>query len=643
MAILILLAGFICLFFSIGILIKSAKNKKELVLDTVLVFCGLVVLITELLSLFDALNYQTILLSWTVVSGLNLLYLCAKQATVKAFYSNLKLELKDVYQKVKAIKLYEKCLLFSVLIILLLVFVQGIIYPPNNADSITYHLGRIPSWISHQSVEHYPTGVIRQIYQPPFAEYVIMHFNILTRTDLLSGTVQYSFLLFTVVALVGIIETFGLSISYRVLGIFLALTIPEVVLQASSTQNDLVVSFFVILSFYFAIKSIKEFTIHNAFFFGLAVGLGILTKATAYIYILPVILIFGVTMLTKVFASKNYKYLWYSLFAAFVFLVLNTGFYYRNYQLTSNLLGVDKKEYSAYSNEKMNGELLLSSMIKNAGNHVGLLHLKPLSVITAKSILKLHQFMGIDINDPANNYFRDIPYSTLYFPAHQDLAPNFIQLILILISLSVIIIQMLKGKTDLLVRLLLLTILFQWTLFCFYLKYQPYHTRLHTPMFLLSVPLICYAVSIVSKNFKTLLYALTPVIFGYALMIVFSNMNMPYNNTMVKSRYQKYFISKFFLYDEYSAVNKATKAAGYKNIGLIMEDEAWEYALFTDCYSHPVNPVYIRVNNFTKNSKTTSAQVDCIITSVKNEPYLDYKGKRFYNQDTKNKFIHLYR
>lgn len=643
MAILLLLTCFALLFFSIGICKKNAAKKKELVLNTVLIFCGLIVLITELLSLFNALNFRTILFSWLLFNGLNLLYLYLKKDRVKVFYNTLKVELNETYLSIKARKPYERFLLISVLIILLLVFVQSIIYPPNNADSMTYHLARIPSWISHQSVAHYPSGVVRQIYQPPFAEYVIMHFNILSRTDLFSGMVQFSFLLFSIVALLAITETFCLSISYKILAIFLVLTIPEVVLQAGSTQNDLVVSFFVIVSFYFAIKSIKEFNVKNASYFGLAVGLGILTKATAYMYIFPIILIFGITVLIRLFSTKNYNYIWYSLLAAFIFLLINFNFYYRNYKLTSNLLGVDSKEYNSYSNEKMNAKLLASSIIKNVGNHVGLLHLKPLSVVTANSIKKLHKLAGININDPANNYFQDIPYNTLYFPAHQDLAPNFIHLILITISIITIIVQIFKGRANLVVKILALTVIFQGIFFCFYLKYQPYHTRLHTPMFLLSVPLICYSISIINNSYKKLFYGLTPAIWAYALMIVFSNMNMPYNSTITESRYQKYFISKVFLYDEYNLINKAIKEAGYKKIGLIMEDEAWEYTLFTDCYKNAIAPVYLNVNNYTKNSKTTSNQVDCIVTSVKNEPFLDYKGKRFYNQNLKNRFIHLYR
>ena len=644
MAIIILLFCFITLFFSTGIFINSATSKKELILHTTLIFSGLVVLITEILSLFSAINYQTILFSWTVITLINLLYLYWKKEAFIKFYVNLKRQINETYKHLKAIKLYEKCLLFSVFIILLLVFVQGVIYPPNNWDSMNYHLARIPSWISHQSVAHFPTGAIRQIYQPPFAEYVILHFNILNRADYFSSTGQFLFLLFTIVGLVAIIERFGLNASAKILTVFLALTIPEVVLQATSTQNDIVVAFSVVAAFYFALKSIRNFSLKNAFFFGLTVGIGILTKGTAYVYMPAILLIYGITVLLILFRSKNYKYALYAVFTGIIFLSINVGFYCRNYQLTSNLLGVDQKEYGTYSNEKMNGKLLILSMVKNAGNHMGLFHLKPLSVISAKAIVKLHQMIGVDINDPATNYYKD-KYDTLYNPDHEDAAPNFIHFVLITIALIVIIVKSFKQKIPLAVKLLVFTVLFQGVFFSFYLKYQPFHTRLQTSLFLLSVPLISYAVHLLNVNFKKLFYWSTSFIFGYAFMIVLGNLNHPYNKAIKQSRYQKYFMAKPWLYNEYNGVTQQVQNLNYQNIGLIMGDgdADFEYAIFTNCYSKLLNPVYINVNNYTKFSKPESLKVDCILATAVNNAYIDYQGKRFYNQDPKNKFIYLYR
>ena len=42
---------------------------------------------------------------------------------------------------------------------------------PNNWDSMTYHLTRVEHWMQRQTVIHYATNNVRQVSQPPLAEY----------------------------------------------------------------------------------------------------------------------------------------------------------------------------------------------------------------------------------------------------------------------------------------------------------------------------------------------------------------------------------------------------------------------------------------------------------------------------------------
>ena len=56
--------------------------------------------------------------------------------------------------------------------------------PPNNYDSMTYHLGRVVHWIQNHSVQHYPTNIDRQLFMPPWAEFAITHFYLLSTDDL---------------------------------------------------------------------------------------------------------------------------------------------------------------------------------------------------------------------------------------------------------------------------------------------------------------------------------------------------------------------------------------------------------------------------------------------------------------------------
>ena len=298
MAIILLLISFFFILLNLRILFNQKYNSIEVLISTVLVFSTLIVLITEISSIFHILNYTTIFLFWASIILLNFYLLFIKKIIVKQIIT---MEFRKAKRKFKELNILEKISLISICCILILIFIQGIVYPPNNWDSMTYHMARIPKWISHQSVSHYPTSISRQIYQPPFSEFVIMQFNLLSHSDYFSNSVQLFFLLFSVFPILLISDLLGLKKRFKLISIILLITLPEVILQASSTQNDIVVSFFILSSIYFAVKSIKEATFLNFIFLGLCVGLSVLTKGTAYIYLAPILLIFAIPRLAKCF------------------------------------------------------------------------------------------------------------------------------------------------------------------------------------------------------------------------------------------------------------------------------------------------------------------------------------------------------
>jgi hypothetical protein len=644
MSIIILLFCFVSIFFNLGILSGLKINIKEVLIRSVLIFSTILVLITEITSAIHLLNFQFILMFWIGISMLNIVYLFSKRGKLIDFTLSLKQYIINTFY---GLNKFEKFLFFSVITILFFIFIQGIIYPPNNWDSMTYHLARITNWISHQSVAHYPTHIYRQIYQPPFSEFVIMHFNILNCGDYFSNSVQFFFLVFSLVAIVSIVELFGLSCKYKLLAIVLAVTIPEVILQASSTQNDIVVSFFILTSIYFAEKSVKEVHIKNYLFLGLSIGLGVLTKGTAYIYLAPILLIFAVVVLISLYKTKNYGYVGYSIIAVIIFIGINSGHYIRNYNLTNNILGVNKSESKMYTNEKMTPILLLSNIIKNAGLHIGPY---PINHVSYKVIKRLHSYAGIDLNNSMTNY-RNIDYCVSPdIPNDENRASNTIHFFLILLSFLLIGLDIFINKNCISkIAIYIAIIFFQAIIFCLYLKWQPWHTRLHTPLFMLSVPLICYAISLNYKYIK-IIYTVLPIIFFSAFLIVLFNYSRPFLSnrftsliSIADNRYKKYFAFRLNLYEEYNATIKNVRKSNYKYIGLILGEDDWEYPLFSQFYTKDIYPIHINVSNITKTISLNQIKLDCIIKTTENDTVIDFNGKRFYNQTNNNKTIWLYK
>lgn len=637
MAIALLVICFIAIFLSLGVSNLSVTGKKELLIISVVYFSILVVIITELLSALHQLTFWSVLISWGIIGILNLFYLYINRESLKNFYNNLK---QLIYQNIQKLSRYETVLLSGVLLILILVFAQGILYPPNNWDSMTYHMIRITSWLSHQSVEHFPTHYIPQLYQPPFAEYVVMHVDILSNSDYFSNSVQFFYLLFTITTILLIIENLGLGRQYKIIAIVLVVTIPEVILQASSTQNNILVSFFVLAAFYFSVKAIKECKLINYLLLGSIIGLAVLTKATAYLYLAPILLFLAIRVIIAFFRTINYNYLWFSLIAALIFIALNSGHYSRNYKFVHNILGVDKTESASYSNQQLNLTSLYSGVLKNAGLQLSFMYIKNVSTVADSAIHKLHSWAGLDINGPGTNY-HDITYNVPNRINSEDSAPNMIHFVFILFAFIVLLLHLFKNKPPL-VNSLLIIAFFQIILFCLYLKWQPWNTRLHIMFFLMWVPLLCYTFSI-SNLFRKVFKIATPVLFAYTLLVVLHNENRPYSNAMFQSRYQNFFVANQTIYQEYNTINNIILKSNYTNIGLNVNGDTWLYPLFSTYFKKPINPIYIRVTNPSKNLFQDDKNVDCILTTNINYKFIDYYGKRFYNQDTKNKHLFLYR
>lgn len=651
MAIITLLISFILVFFNTGILVPKETGRKEVLLCSVLVFSALIIAITELLSALHAITYTGIFAAWTIITALNMLYLYTKKQHAVLFWDKLKQRVVGVYKTLDAL---EKIFFYLTLFILLLVFVQGIIYPPNNWDSMSYHMARIPDWISHRSVMPYPTHIVRQLYQPPFAEYAIMHMDILNRSDYFSSVVQFFFLIFSAAAVVAIAKQPGLGRQYQLMVFILAATLPEALLQASGTQNDVVLCFFTLSCCYFAIKAIEQPVLKNYLFLGLSIAIGILTKATAYLYMAPVLLIFGVAFLKQIFSTKNFVVIWYSLIVILIVAAVNAPQYYRNYSVSGNMLGADKNELSMYSNEHMSPVLFLSAIEKNTGLQMGILGFNRIALTADSIIYKLNRAEHVNINDAGNNYGHSTYSTPIVGANHEDSAPNLLHFLLLIISAILICIYCIKNKKNTAILMLLLTVMLQASLICIYLKWQPWNSRLHITPFMLGMPLIGYAVTI-NRNFKNLVfYAAIPCVLLYAMLIVINNSTRPYyaliggrpgittKTPEFNPRYQNYFNNIPGEYPEYSAVNDIINKHKHRNIGLILNPTDYEYPLFATCFSAEINPVNIRVKNYTKNVAMPITVVDCIVSTTLDRPFIDYNGKRFYNQNVSNHFIHLY-
>lgn len=62
--------------------------------------------------------------------------------------------------------------------------------PPNNFDTMVYHMSRVCHWIQNRTIAPYPTHILRQLHQNPWSDWAVAHLQLLAGGDRLANTVQ---------------------------------------------------------------------------------------------------------------------------------------------------------------------------------------------------------------------------------------------------------------------------------------------------------------------------------------------------------------------------------------------------------------------------------------------------------------------
>ena len=426
---------------------------------------------TELLGLVGGLTFGWLLPSWLVVL-----------AATGVFLANLRecCGLRRVDRPPPLPGVLDLVIAGWVAIVVALLGAIALFAVPITPDSMSYHLARVAHWGQNHTVAFYPTHIVRQLYQPPWAEYAMLHLYILAAGDRLANLVQWVAMAVSLVGVSVITRQLGAGPRGQLLSAFVCATIPMGILQASTTQNDYVVALWLVCltSALLAIGSHRgSFPVLGA---GASLGLAILTKGTANVFALPFLLVFLAMGRDRPMARKLEQGLLIGLCA----LALNAPQYLRNFELFGSPLGPGGEGTYRYMNDGFSPFFVVSNLLRNVGLHAGT-PWQGANVQIERAVDAMHRAMGIALDAPRSTW-PGTQFEVRPPAAQEELAGNGLHLVLIAVAM----VAAWRGGGDRRRRAFAGCLLVAFLLFCVVLRWQPWHSRLHLPLFVLGAPLV---------------------------------------------------------------------------------------------------------------------------------------------------------
>jgi len=567
-------------------------------------------LLVEVLSFNNQLSFTSISVAWgLVVVGVSI-FLWKNYSIIHFKVINFK----TIEKK------YQWLLIFGFVFVLLPLFLLSIFIPPNNWDSLAYHLPRIEHWIQNKNIYPYPTNLIRQIITPPFSEYVLIQLRILSGNDWFLNLLQYCSLIGVLFIATQIFQFLKINYKGQILLCAFLISLPMLIFQSTTTQTDLLSAFYLLAFIQFSYLFFQENNKSSFIYLMITLSIGILTKYTIAIFALPFILYI-------IYHVVKQKHLYLLLFAAIssvmIAAIVLGPFLYRNYLAFGSLTGNEYFEASM-SNAKISLGYTISNCIKNIADFISV-PVNAFNHLMLSFIDKIHLLIGITVNDKGANW-NEMNF-IINNHLNEDSAGSLLHFIIFIVSLVLLFRWKDKKWLVLYIAGLLLTFFIYSSIF----RYSPWNNRLFLPLTLLFMLASSY-IFIKTINNEFLSFSISVFLLIISLIPVYMNRAKPIiidpfylkrvlshspkaaegcKTIFQKTREENYFVWTPFLQKQLDTVFEKIPPTANK-INLITEFDSHEYIIWQYANKHLNHPIYIgtaqgfRYKPFTQNNLPAS-------------------------------------
>jgi hypothetical protein len=584
-------------------------GMKLSLLDGALAVGVITVAVTEGLSLLGALDRVTVITAWAVVA---VAFLAARAWSGRAGRARGAWHLGTVD--------------WRIVTILGVTAVIALVSPPNGWDAVSYHMSRVVYWIQNGSVAHFPTHNLRQVIFSPFAEFAILNLQLLWGGDRLANLVQWAAFAGCLLAVAELVRRCGGTPAAVGAAVVFAATLPMAIVQASGTENDLVLALWWLIAVLAVEESLRTGTMMSALKVGAAAGLLALTKGTGYVLGAPLLVGWAVLLLVR--STSRWRAVTLLACAGLLALGLNVGHYGRNLAVFGHPLG-ERGLVDYHRSELHSPRALASNLVRNASLHMAT-PVQRWNDGVVRGITAFHAMIGLDVIDPRTT-FLGTPLR-VEMSLHEDKTGNllhFVAIVVLLAALATRRLRLPRGALACAALAVLAFVLLSWLL-----KWQPWGVRFQaSPFLLMAVPCgIAAAQTLGPRALRWVsalfLVACVPWLLANESRQVISRESHRQHNIFHNSRtklYMSYPLDEVltnagraprgWVWASYDGAVGALERSGCRDVGLIQGIDSWDYPVWAMARERgfDVRMHQIQVDNPTRTLPSGSLEGLCAV------------------------------